>query len=316
LQVVRAMQETVKNMVGTLPPQFFTVTISAMGDTLAQLMHSVLLTGYMFRNAQYRMELRGSLSGPAAPPAAAAAAAGALPSSTSGSGAAARSGSGGLLSTIANFRFGVSGALGGGGGVCSSSSSTGSSLQAARPGSSAASSGTGAGAASARALALSSSSSSSSSSSDGEGEEESAYAPGVQKSGVEGQVLRWHKGNGLERTPAAQYIEMLEQELLALRQQARAAAAAAPVRQVGRLALLLGAARWGARPQGVAMAALPLSRAWAVQAAGGWPRPRRPAAAAQPAAGAAGLCPPPLTPVLPCSARVRSWSRTWSCLST
>lgn len=49
-------------MLGTLPPQFFKVTISAVGENLAQLMFSVLMTGYMFRNAQYRMELRQSLA--------------------------------------------------------------------------------------------------------------------------------------------------------------------------------------------------------------------------------------------------------------
>jgi hypothetical protein len=39
---------------GTLPPQFFTVTISTVGENMSQLMLSVLMTGYMFRNAQYR----------------------------------------------------------------------------------------------------------------------------------------------------------------------------------------------------------------------------------------------------------------------
>lgn len=32
-----------------------------MGENLAQLMYSVMMTGYMFRNAQYRMDLSESM---------------------------------------------------------------------------------------------------------------------------------------------------------------------------------------------------------------------------------------------------------------
>ncbi|KAM0893180.1 hypothetical protein ACQ4PT_025271 [Festuca glaucescens] len=60
-QVVDAMRHTVTNMVGTLPPQFFAVTVTTVAENLAQLMYSVLMTGYMFRNAQYRLELQQSL---------------------------------------------------------------------------------------------------------------------------------------------------------------------------------------------------------------------------------------------------------------
>ncbi|KAF8038351.1 hypothetical protein BT93_B1013 [Corymbia citriodora subsp. variegata] len=60
-QVVDAMRQTVTNMIGTLPPQFFTVTVTTVAENLAQLMYSVLMTGYMFRNAQYRIELQQSL---------------------------------------------------------------------------------------------------------------------------------------------------------------------------------------------------------------------------------------------------------------
>eukprot|EP00241_Pyramimonas_parkeae_P012562 CAMPEP_0114236192 /NCGR_PEP_ID=MMETSP0058-20121206/6701_1 /TAXON_ID=36894 /ORGANISM="Pyramimonas parkeae, CCMP726" /LENGTH=276 /DNA_ID=CAMNT_0001348101 /DNA_START=302 /DNA_END=1132 /DNA_ORIENTATION=- len=60
-QVVEAMRQTVSNMLGTLPPQFFEVTVTSLGENLAQLMYSVMMTGYMFRNAQYRIELRTSL---------------------------------------------------------------------------------------------------------------------------------------------------------------------------------------------------------------------------------------------------------------
>ncbi|KAJ6829090.1 uncharacterized protein M6B38_359790 [Iris pallida] len=60
-QVVDAMRQTVTNMIGTLPPQFFAVTVTTVAENLAQLMYSVMMTGYMFRNAQYRLELQQSL---------------------------------------------------------------------------------------------------------------------------------------------------------------------------------------------------------------------------------------------------------------
>ncbi|OVA11970.1 Protein of unknown function DUF760 [Macleaya cordata] len=66
-QVVDAMRQTVTNMIGTLPPQFFAVTVTTVAENLAQLMYSVLMTGYMFRNAQYRMELQQSLEQAALP---------------------------------------------------------------------------------------------------------------------------------------------------------------------------------------------------------------------------------------------------------
>lgn len=61
-QVVDAMRQTVTNMLGTLPPQFFQVTVSTVGENLAQLMYSVMMSGYMFRNAQYRMDLRNGMA--------------------------------------------------------------------------------------------------------------------------------------------------------------------------------------------------------------------------------------------------------------
>lgn len=60
-QVVDAMRQTVTNMIGSLPPQFFAVTVTTVAENLAQLMYSVMMTGYMFRNAQYRLELQQSL---------------------------------------------------------------------------------------------------------------------------------------------------------------------------------------------------------------------------------------------------------------
>ena len=44
-QVVGAMRTTISNMVGVLPPQLFKVTVSTVGESLAQLMFSVLMTG-------------------------------------------------------------------------------------------------------------------------------------------------------------------------------------------------------------------------------------------------------------------------------
>ncbi|XP_020599939.1 uncharacterized protein LOC110039273 [Phalaenopsis equestris] len=55
------MRQTVTNMIGTLPPQFFAVTVTTVAENLAQLMYSVMMTGYMFRNAQYRLELQQSV---------------------------------------------------------------------------------------------------------------------------------------------------------------------------------------------------------------------------------------------------------------
>ncbi|KAG9149063.1 hypothetical protein Leryth_010662, partial [Lithospermum erythrorhizon] len=66
-QVVDAMRQTVTNMIGTLPPQFFAVTVTTVAENLAQLMISVMMTGYMFRNAQYRVELQQSLEQAALP---------------------------------------------------------------------------------------------------------------------------------------------------------------------------------------------------------------------------------------------------------
>ncbi|CAA6666748.1 unnamed protein product [Spirodela intermedia] len=60
-QVVEAMRQTVTNMIGTLPPQFFAVTVTTVAENLAQLMYSVMMTGYMFKNAEYRLELQQSL---------------------------------------------------------------------------------------------------------------------------------------------------------------------------------------------------------------------------------------------------------------
>jgi hypothetical protein len=121
-QVVEAMRQTVTNMLGTLPPQFFDVRVSTVAENLAQLMYSVMMTGYMFRNAQYRLELQQSLTQAALPD--------------------------------RNY------------------------------------------------LPI-----------------ESAYAVGVQKTKVSGEILRWHKEEGPESMGAVEYIEMLESEVEDLKSQ-------------------------------------------------------------------------------------------------
>ncbi|CAL9131134.1 unnamed protein product [Musa acuminata var. zebrina] len=55
------MRQTVTNKIGTLPHQFFAMTVATGSENLAQLMYSVMMTGYMFGNAQYRLELQQSL---------------------------------------------------------------------------------------------------------------------------------------------------------------------------------------------------------------------------------------------------------------
>ncbi len=62
--VLAAVRQTVNNLIGTLPPQFFAVSIATRGESLSQLAFSVLMTGYMFANAWTRLELARAL-GPA-----------------------------------------------------------------------------------------------------------------------------------------------------------------------------------------------------------------------------------------------------------
>lgn len=48
-EVLDAMRATVTNMMGTLPPKYFEVSINSAAEHLAQLMFSLLMTGYLFR---------------------------------------------------------------------------------------------------------------------------------------------------------------------------------------------------------------------------------------------------------------------------
>eukprot|EP00803_Ostreobium_quekettii_P001456 evm.model.scf_161.11 EVM.evm.TU.scf_161.11 scf_161:104525-107709(-) len=60
-QVIEAMQHTLKNVLGTLPPKFFDVRVSTVAENLSQLMFTFIMTGYMFRNAEIRLGLHRSL---------------------------------------------------------------------------------------------------------------------------------------------------------------------------------------------------------------------------------------------------------------
>lgn len=59
--VQKAIRETLISMLGSLPPMAFSASVSTMSPNLVQLFHSSLVTGYMFRNAAYRLELTRTL---------------------------------------------------------------------------------------------------------------------------------------------------------------------------------------------------------------------------------------------------------------
>lgn len=184
------MKHTVSNMVGTLPPQHFGVNIETIADTLATLMSTMLRTGYMMRNAQYRLELQAVLR--TMQPAgfsdvnttatttnlpAIAASPLPLPLPTSPLPALPAPGQSTNAAATAN----------------SSGSSSGGSDDS---------------------LPLAPSTV--------QGWVDSCdahYAPGVQKTKVGGSVMRWHNDHGVEKMPARQYMELLEAEVQALRAQ-------------------------------------------------------------------------------------------------
>ena len=67
MQVADAMRTTIGRMLGTLPESFFDVTVAAnKTEHLAQLCSSTVMTGYLFRNVQQRLDLQqqmGELDG-------------------------------------------------------------------------------------------------------------------------------------------------------------------------------------------------------------------------------------------------------------
>jgi hypothetical protein len=60
-EVQAAMKQMVVNMLGNLPPFAYAVTITTLGQRLADLLYSTAMTGYMLRNAEYRLSLTRSL---------------------------------------------------------------------------------------------------------------------------------------------------------------------------------------------------------------------------------------------------------------
>jgi hypothetical protein len=61
LEIVEAMHQTVTNMIWLPPSQFFAITVTTVVENLAQLMYSVMMTGYMFRDVQFCLKLQQSL---------------------------------------------------------------------------------------------------------------------------------------------------------------------------------------------------------------------------------------------------------------
>ncbi|KAG2447140.1 hypothetical protein HYH02_007886 [Chlamydomonas schloesseri] len=215
-QVVAAMRQTVLNVVGSLPPQYFDVRINTVAESLAQLMLSIMTTGYMLRSAQFRMELQQSLRALPSHSTATASGGGGGAAGAGGVGGGAAVAGGLAAPTVAALSAASSGSLSraSSGSSSSSGSSTASSSDA---GDSAAE------AAAAEAVAATAMAVGTAFLYDGAG---SPYAPGVQKKGVEGEVLRWHLGRGeVERLPVAAYVELLERELADLRAQLGPAAA-------------------------------------------------------------------------------------------
>ena len=60
-EVQQAVRSTVVSLLGNLPPQLYDPSVASTGQNVASLMYSMQLTGYMFRNAEYRRSLLESL---------------------------------------------------------------------------------------------------------------------------------------------------------------------------------------------------------------------------------------------------------------
>jgi Protein of unknown function (DUF760) len=68
-RVQEAVKTTVLGLLGSLPRQAFETATLTTGDALANLMFQLQMTGYMFKNAEYRMSLQNSLrNGPSEAP--------------------------------------------------------------------------------------------------------------------------------------------------------------------------------------------------------------------------------------------------------
>jgi len=60
-EVQQAVRATVVSLLGNLPPHLYDVNVMSTGQNVASLMYSMQMTGYMFRNAEYRRSLLESL---------------------------------------------------------------------------------------------------------------------------------------------------------------------------------------------------------------------------------------------------------------
>jgi len=85
-EVQAAIRQTVVSLLGNLPAHLYKTSVMSTGQNVASLMYSMQMTGYMFRNAEYRRSLLQSLeragdmpSGPRALPAESSASASDLP---------------------------------------------------------------------------------------------------------------------------------------------------------------------------------------------------------------------------------------------
>jgi len=63
LEVQQAVRQTVVSLLGNLPPNVYDVNVMSTGQNVASLMYSMQMTGYMFRNAEYRRSLLNTLDG-------------------------------------------------------------------------------------------------------------------------------------------------------------------------------------------------------------------------------------------------------------
>ena len=61
-EVQQAVRSTVVSLLGNLPPHLYDVNVMSTGQNVASLMYSMQMTGYMFRNAEYRKSLLETLA--------------------------------------------------------------------------------------------------------------------------------------------------------------------------------------------------------------------------------------------------------------
>ena len=183
---VVAIRHTVGNLIGTLPAEYFEITISSREENLMQLMYSVLMTGYMFCNAHHRLELARRLET-------------ASPRRLRRASSADWRPSNETIDTNDEMNA-LENAYG-------DDYKNGTLPKGFLP--------------DVRSKGGNGSNNGSNDNEDDEytGEDVGVYAAGTQKVGVQGDVLRWHFEHGVQRLSAAEYIDQLELEVAALRRE-------------------------------------------------------------------------------------------------